>query len=227
MLHQHIHDSLLERSHQILHNDGLSRHPGMILVIQHRAFQAAEAEIIGRVRHLCLRENNGGGIAVFCRAVDLRAAGISESHAPGHLIKGLAGSIVPGPAQDTESPVILDHHQMGVTAGHDETHEGRLQVRVLDKICRDMAFDVVHTHQRLVRRPCHGLRRGDADEKRSHQSRAVGDAHSVHITELHARLREGAFHHLADLFDMLPGRDLRDHAPVQGVGRDLGIDHTG
>ena len=113
---------------------------------------------------------------------------------------------------------------MRVSARDDQADEGRFQLRTRDEVRGDMALDMVHADQRLVRGPGEGLRGRYSDQQRSHQPRSVGDAHRVHLLQGHIRLLQGRFHHLIDLFNMLSGRDLRHHAAVHGMGGDLRVD---
>ena len=128
------------------------------------------------------------GISFLCRLVHLRTAGISQSHGAGHLIKGLSRRIVHGAANDLKFPVILHDHQMGMSAGDDQTHKGRLQIRMLDKIGRNVAFDMVDAHQGLFRRVGDGLGLCHSHQKSAHKTGTIGHSNGRHLLQGHGRL---------------------------------------
>ena len=50
------------------------------------------------------------------KLLKLRAAGIWQAQSPGHLVEGLARSVVPGMAEKPEPVVIQHFYYMAVTA---------------------------------------------------------------------------------------------------------------
>ena len=98
---------------------------------------------------------------------------------------------------------------------------------MLDVIGGNVPLNVMDSDQRLLSRIGDGLCLGYAHQKRAYQAWPVGHADSVHLLQCHPRLRKGRFHHLVNLFNMFPRRDLGHHSAIDGVECDLGGDDVG
>ena len=167
------------------------------------------------------------GIAFPGSLVNLWTARISQPHGPGHLIKCLACSVIPGTANDFKFTVVLYNHQMGMSAGYNQAHEGRLKVRVLNKVSRYMAFYMMHSNQRFFSSigQCLGFRH--SHQQSPHQSRSVGHTDGSDILKACLRLCQRPLYHVIHSLDMLPGSNLRNHASIYGMGCNLGRNYIG
>ena len=58
--------------------------------------------------------------------INLGASRISQSDSPRHLVKRLAGGIVPRPSDYLKLPVILHDHQVGMSPRYNQAHKRRL-----------------------------------------------------------------------------------------------------
>ena len=47
---------------------------------------------------------------------------------------------------------------MRMSAGYDQADKRRLQIRVFNIVCRDMTFNMMHTHKWFFRRKGNGFR---------------------------------------------------------------------
>ena len=109
---------------------GIIFHFAAVEIVQNGGLQAAEAEIIGRICHLCPGKSDGVGISLFRNLINLRAAGIAETDGPGHLVEGLSCRVVSGTADDLIFAVILYDNQMRMTTRHHQAGKGRFEVFV-------------------------------------------------------------------------------------------------
>jgi len=66
------------------------------------------------------------------------------------------------------------------------------------------------------------LGQGQAHEQAAEESRPPGHGHGVHLGQAHARLGKQGRAQRSGPAQMLPGGDLRHHAPEQGVQIGLG-----
>ena len=155
------------------------------------------------------------GIALLRYLIDVRSTGITQPDGARHLVKSLTRCIIPGPADDLIFSVILDHHQMRMSAGSHQTDKRRLQFLIFYKISTDMSLNVMNTYQRNTgsKADCFGF--GYPHQKCSHQSRSVGHRNRRDIVKCHMGIGKCLLNDLVDLLDMLPGCDLRHHAAVQ------------
>ena len=109
-------------------------------------------------------------------------------------------------------------------AAREEAEERRLQ-RVGPREERgDVAVEVVDGDQREPARPGERLRRGDADQERTDESRALRDADRLDVAQIGVRLVERPAHGRQDQLQMMAGGHLRDDAAVGGVQLGLGGD---
>ena len=77
-----------------------------------------------------------------------------------------------------------------------------------------MSLDMMDTDELLPASVGIGLRVGDTHEERSHESRTVGHGYGIYVFHGKGGIIQCLPYHLYDSFDMLPGCDLRHHAPV-------------
>ena len=227
MLHQHIADCLLEGGRHIGAVDLNSLHLAAVQIIQYGRFQATEAEVVGRIFEFRAWKRDGLRVALFGNLINLRTARITQANGAGHFVEGFACRVVAGPSENLVFSIIPYHHQMGVTAGYHQTHKGRFQIRIFDIIGGNVAFDMVYAHQRQLFRIADGFRLGHAHQQRAHQPRAIGDADGVQIVQSHICRSQCFFNDLIDALDMLPGRDFRNHAAIEGMQINLGGNHIG
>ena len=174
-----------------------------------------------------MRELERVRIALAAQLVQQRAAGIRQAQHARRLVKGLARRVVHRLAQQRIDAVIVHAHDVRMAAGGHQADKRRLQVPVRDVVRADVALDVVDRDERLARRVRQRLRRGDADEQRAHQARAVGYGDGVHVRKGHVCLFEALVHDRVHALHMLAGGDLRHHAAVHRVQRNLRGDDRG
>ena len=84
-----------------------------------------------------------------------------------------------------------------------------------------MAFNVMHRHKRLFRRPGNGFRCCDADQKRANQTRTVCHGNRRDLIQRHVSLFQRLFHNLIYLFNMFSRSNLRHNASELRVQGDL------
>ena len=163
-------------------------------------------------------------IALPGDAVDLRAAGIAEPQHAGHLVVGLAHRVVAGGAQDAEFVVAGHFHQMGMTAGHHERQERRFEVRMFDQIGQNVALDMVHADERLVRSGADRLRESRTHQEGAGQAGSRGDADLVDVSQRNARVFQRLIEHERNVVQVMTRSDLRHDAAVHFMHFDLGGD---
>ena len=166
------------------------------------------------------------------RGVDGRAAGVAEAEVAGDLVEGLAGRVVDRGAEHAVPPVALHQHEQRVPAGHEQDHEGQLEVGLLQQRGVEVGLEVVDGDERHVPRQGQRLGRRHADQERPDQPGTVGGGHGVDLaprrrpgTVGQPRLDEGLGHHRHDEVDVGPAGDLGHDAAVAGVEVDLAADH--
>ncbi|MNI47287.1 hypothetical protein D3C73_1017980 [compost metagenome] len=88
--------------------------------IQHGGLQPAEAEIIGILLQPGARKLLRL-IRLHRKFIDMRSSGIRESQRPGDFVISFAYGVVPGAADQFETPLTLHMHQLRMSAGHDQS----------------------------------------------------------------------------------------------------------
>ena len=227
MLHQHVADCLLERGRHVGAVNLNAFHLASVQIIQHGRFQAAEAEVVGGILEFRTRKRNGLRIALFGNLINLRTARIAQANGAGHFIKGLSGRVVTGPSQNLVFSIIPHNDQMGMSAGYHQAHKGRLQIKIFDIIGGNVAFNVVYAHQGQLFRVADSLGLGHSHQKRTYQTRAVGDADSVQIVQGHICCSQGFLNNLIDALNVLAGRDFRNYTAVESMQINLGGNNVG
>ena len=90
-----------------------------------------------------------------------------------------------------------------------------------DIVRTHVALDVVDRDQRLVCRIGQRLGRAHADEQRAHQARAIGHSNRIDVRQGHVRLLQAFIHHRIDALHVLARGNLRHHAAVHRMQRNL------
>ena len=198
-----------------------------VQIIQNRRLQSAEAEIVRAILNVRPRKSNRVRIALLCKGVHLRTAGVAEADGAGNLVIRLPRSVVVSAADDAVRSVVLHHDDVGVPAGHNKAQKRRLQVGMGNVIGRHMPLDVMHADEGLGRGKCNRLRLRNAHKQRPDQAGAVRNRDGVHIRKGHLRCGQSLGNHGIDLLDVLSRGNLRHHTAVERVQRNLRRDHVG
>ena len=86
-----------------------------------------------------------------------------------------------------------------MSAGHDQTKKRRLQVRMLNVICRNMSFYMMDSHKGKLLCVSNCLCLCYAYQKSTYQPRAIGDANCIQIIQSHICFRKRLLNYLVDL----------------------------
>ena len=113
--------------------------------------------------------------------VQRRAAGIGHPQHPGDLVEGFSRRVVQGRAEDVHVRVVFDLHDHRVAAGHHQTQERRLQLRIGDVIGGDMSPDVVNRDQGFPQRQRRRLGEVHAYQHRADQAGGIGHGHGIDV----------------------------------------------
>ena len=159
--------------------------------------------------------------------VERLPAGIGQAQHAGHLVKALAGGVVPRGAEDAHVGVPAHVHEHGVPAGDGKAEEGRLELREGEVVRRYVPADVVHRHERHVQRQRRGLCEIHAHEQRADEPRRVSHRHGTYIPARNARRVQRALGKVAYHFRVAARGYLRHHAAVYGVQVRLGKNLVG
>ena len=118
-------------------------------------------------------------IAPLGQPVHGSAARIADAEHPRHLVKTLAGGIVPGGTHDLHLCIGPHIHDGCGAAGYTQADEGGLQVRVGDIIGRDVAPDMVDRDEGQVQ--SHGCPFGEVDpyQHSADEAGGIGDRYGV------------------------------------------------
>ena len=96
-------------------------------------------------------------------------------------VKALPRRVVPCGAEDSKVRVAPHVDNQRVPARDDEADKGRLQLRVRKVICRDVAADMVHRHQRKPHGVSRSFREIRADQNRTDQPRRIRHGYCIEI----------------------------------------------
>ncbi len=91
----------------------------------------------------------------------------------------------------------------------------------------NVTLKVIHGNQRKMIRKSECLGVSDAHQERSGKARAGGDSDGIEIGKRKVRLGQRSANHGNDGAEMLAAGQLRHHAAVTRVRRDLRGDHGG
>src|SRR5258705_7887675 len=150
----------------------------------HGGLDAAEAKLVGALVKARARETNSFGVAACCELIDGPAAGITKAHHLGHLVEGLARSVV---ASATQMNVVTD----AVHAIEQCMPTGRKQSDVrkwnfmFEMDGQQMGFEMIDADVGNARAKRHALDQGKADEQRPDQAGSVSDGDAVQLLQFH------------------------------------------
>ena len=195
--------------------------------IERRCFEAGEGHIQLAARNVAVRHGVFFVVAKLCLTVESSAAGIRHSKHARDLIEAFPRRVVARRAEDAHFRVILHVHDQTVSAGNDKADERRLQLRIRQIICRNMSADVMHRHQRHIQRKGRRLRKVHANQNCADQPRRIGHGDRINVLPRQLRSLEGLICQRVDCLNVLPRGDLRHHAAVKLVDRDLRSDAVG
>ena len=114
-----------------------------------------------------------------------------------------------------------------MSAGYDQADKRRLQIRVFNIVCRDMTFNMMHTHKWFFRRKGNGFRLSHANKQRTDQPWSVGHADCIDVIQSHLCIFQRLGYYLVDLLNVFSGCDLRHYAAKLGMQCDLGRNDIG
>ena len=168
-------------------------------------------------------------VAVLRELVDDRAAGIAQRQQFGHFVEGLAGSIVarvPDVAVRPTPALLLGQVQVRVAAGDHQRQHREIDfvialLPLLQQHGVNMAFQVVDGDQRLLQGKRQRLGITDTHQQRSRQSGPLSHGQRVDRLVGLAGLRQRLAHHGHNRPQMLARGQLRHHAAIGLVGRNL------
>ncbi len=150
-----------------------------------------------------------------------------------HLVETLARGIVHSRAQQPVLGFALDAHQHRVAAADDES-QVRLELRKVrgGRAARnpgriEMGLVVVNAEERPPQGKRDGLSGLEAHQQGAGQARALGGRHGIEPGGAHPGLRQSGARHRQQVPQVLARRQLRHHAPILGVQRDLGRNDVG
>ena len=158
------------------------------------------------------------------------AAGVGQAEQLRDFVEGFAGSVVEGLADVAVVPgvvVLGGEVEVGVSAGDDEGEE---RVGIREGLLRvhqhgvDVAFEMVHGDQGLLRGEGEGLRKRDADKQCAGEAGAFGDGNGGEIFIRDARAVHGFAHDRRDGAKVFAAGQLGHHAAVVGVDELRGDD---
>ena len=179
MFYKHFNNTTLKRGRYICRHNLFSLHFAFIQMVQYSRFNTAKAEVIWCLIYFCLWKIKGVGISFSGKLVYFWAARIAQPDGSCHFIKGFACCVISCSAQDFKLTVIFYDHQMRMTARHYQTQERGFQIRVLNIVCRNMAFYMMHSYQRKIFRKADGLCLRHSHKQRTHKPRPVSDTYGV------------------------------------------------
>ena len=168
-----------------------------------------------------------GVVSPLGQVVHGAAPGVPDPQHPGHLVKALPRRVVPGPAQDLHIRVGSHVHDQSSAAGDAQTYKGGLQIWMGDVVGSDVSPHMVHRDQRTVQRHGRPLGKVHPHQHRPDEPRGVGNRNGIQLSLGQARLGYRLFRQSGNRLHMLPGGDLRHHAPIDGVHLDLRCNTVG
>ena len=163
----------------------------------------------------------GVGVALLGQFFKLRPPGVRQAEDARNFVERFASSVVARAAEQLHLPIRIDVNDVRMAARSHQADKRRVQIFVRDEVRGNMAFDVVHGNEGLLRGVGKPLGVGDPHEQRADQSGAVGHRHGVDIINRHICLGKRFGAHRANLFYMAARSDLRHDAAVDLVQRDL------
>ncbi len=192
-------------------------------------FEAAEAEVVTGLIEERTGKIESVGIAAFCQAIHDGAARIGETEELGRFIETLASGVIQSAAQDGVFKGRLDMDQESMTAADDQGDCG-LEILHINPGNRghgigillnpgrvEMAFMVVDCEKGFLQDKGHGLRRLEADQEGTGQTRAAGGSDGIELARREVSIFEGLTGDNGEILEVFAGGKLRDHAAILGV----------
>ena len=204
----------------------LAFHFQRVRLIDNSGFQAAERKVILAFR-LNLRKFVCGIIARFRKLVKQRAARIRNFKNARDLVKRFPGGVVRGFSDHGIRTVFVHADDMAVSAGCNQADKGRFKLRMRNKVCAHMAFDVIYAHKRLIKRIGKRLGPAYARKKRAYKTRAIGYGNRVNVVKGHIRFFKRAVQKRIQRLHMHAAGNFRYNAAVQRMRVHLRCNLTG
>ena len=174
---------------------------------------------------------NASGSPSGREALERRAARISEPEHARALVERLAGGVVERAPEHLEAVVLADVREQRVPAARNQAQERRLERTVAGVIAaeqevrRDVALEVIDRRERQLAGGGERLRRGQADEQRADQARALRRRDQLDLLEADAGVAQRARDDHVDQLEVVARGDLR-HDAAEARVRLLGGDHV-
>ena len=185
--------------------------------IERRRLESGERHVEGIPRELRVRQRIFFLVSRLRAPIQRRAAGIRHAKHACNLVKALPRRVVPRGAEDSKVRVAPHVDDQRVPARDDEADKGRLQIRVREVICRDVAPDVVHRHQRKAHGVSRRFREIHADQNRTDQPRRIRHSNRIQLPARKPACHERLIRQTVNCLNMLARRNFRYHAAVELV----------
>ena len=140
---------------------------------QERRLQAREREVVPGLPAQDVRKREPPRIAVARDELERGTAGLAQAEEARALVEGLAGGVVERAAETHGCGVVGHVEHERVPAGREQAGERRLQPQGREPQRGDVAKQVIDRDERQVPRVRDGLGRGETDEQRTDQARAL------------------------------------------------------
>ena len=157
----------------------------------------------------------------FGQRRELRPAGVRQAEEPSDLVECFAGGIVERLADDPVAADAGDLDQLRVPARHQQRQERKVGRRLLEHAGEQMALEVMDGDRWDLEAVGQRRRQRAADHQRANEAWTGRIRDSIEVAEPHPGLGEHAFDHRQELRNVIARRELRHHAAVGGVDRDL------
>ena len=153
-------------------------------MVENRRFQPRKTEI-KRVFAAGATAGKGDCLAIAGSRDRLnnRAAGVAEAEQFGHLVKGLAGSVVDGATDNFNLFKAAAGKEGGMPAGNHQTNGGKLDLAAAERIGINMGLDMVDANQGQGGRPCNPLGKGYPGQQGADQAGTAGNRNTVEVVD--------------------------------------------
>ena len=185
--------------------------------IERRRLEPGERHVEWIPRELRVRQRIFFLVSRLRAPVQRRAAGVRHAEHARNLVKALPRRVVPRGAEDSKIRVATHVDDQRVSARDDEADKGRLQLRVREVICRDVAPDMVHGYQRKPHGVCRSFREIHADQNRADQPRRIRHGNRIQVPARKPACHERLIRQTVNCLNMLARRNFRHHAAVELV----------
>ncbi len=194
-------------------------------IIEDGGLDAAETEIEVRLAQQGTGKIDGRRIPLGRQAVDQHAARIGEPEQLGHLVEGLTGGVVQGPAQGPIAADAVDPVEVGVPSGDGQGQKGKGNL-LFQMGRQDVPFHVMHADQGNPPGKGYRLGRRQPDQKRPDQPRTAGDGDPLDRRRATPPCSR-ASSTTTEWPQVLARGQFRDHPAVAGMDIHLGGDDIG